>query len=102
MVQVSYYCKGGGGGARMEGANVSQAKWFHLNKHSCQKNLTLQFHEGNDLFNDARNTFYLRLHWKEMFYLMMYSTHFNYGYIRMNEVNDLFNDACNTFYLWLH
>ena len=53
---------GGGGGARMEGANVAQAKWFHLNKHSCQKNLTLQFHEGNDLFNDARNTFYLRLH----------------------------------------
>ena len=34
--------------------------------------------EGNVLFNDALNTFYLR---KEMFYLMTHSTHFVYGYM---------------------
>ena len=52
--------------------------------------------EGNVLFNDALNRFYLRLYgiWhmvkdhsesergrKEMFYLMMLSTHFIYGYM---------------------
>ena len=60
--------------------------------------------EGNVLFNDALNTFYLRLYGrkegnvlfnnalntlyygymegrKEMFYLMMHSTHFIYGYM---------------------
>ena len=36
--------------------------------------------EGNVLFNDALNTFYLRL----------------YG---MKEGNDLFNDALNTFFM---
>ena len=39
--------------------------------------------EGNVLFNDALNTFYLVI-WmegrKEMFYLTMHSTHFIYGY----------------------
>ena len=39
--------------------------------------------EGNVLFNDALNTFYLQL----------------YGEI---ERNVLFNDALNTFYLWLY
>ena len=53
--------------------------------------------QGNVLFNDALNTFYLRLYgvWhmvkdhsysekgrrKEMFYLTMHSTHFIYGYM---------------------
>ena len=57
--------------------------------------------EGNVLFNDALNTFYLRLYGvghimvkdhsdsergrkegrKEMFYLTTYSTHFIYGYM---------------------
>ena len=35
---------------------------------------------------------------KEVFYLMMHSTHFYYGYM---EGNVLFNDALNTFYLRL-
>ena len=41
--------------------------------------------EGNVLFNDALNTFYLRLYGvrhtvkKEMFYLTTHSTHFIYG-----------------------
>ena len=38
--------------------------------------------EGNVLFNDACNTFYLWLYGrKEMFYLMMHSTHFICGYM---------------------
>ena len=52
--------------------------------------------EGNVLFNDTLNTFYLRLYGirhmvkdhsdsekgrKEMFYLTMHSTHFIYGYM---------------------
>ena len=48
--------------------------------------------EGNILFNDALNTFYLRLYGvrhmvkdhtgrKEIFYLTMHSTHFIYGYM---------------------
>ena len=40
-----------------------------------------------------------------MFYLMMHSTHFIYGYMvseGMNEGNVLFIDAFNTFYLWLY
>ena len=52
--------------------------------------------EGNVLFNDALNTFYLRLYGvghmvkdhseiergrKEMFYFMTLSTHFIYGYM---------------------
>ena len=41
--------------------------------------------EGNVLFNDAFNTFYLRLYGvrlkKEMFYLTTHSTHFIYGYM---------------------
>ena len=46
--------------------------------------------EGNVLFNDALNTFYLRSYGvghmvkegrKEMLYLMMHSTHFIYGYM---------------------
>ena len=56
--------------------------------------------EGNVLFNDALNTFYLRLYGvghmvknqsdrergrKEMFYLTMHSTHFIYGYMVKNH-----------------
>ena len=38
-----------------------------------------------------------------MFYLMMHSTHFIYGYMgRERERNVLFNDALNTFYLQLY
>ena len=37
--------------------------------------------EGNVLFNDALNTFYLREGRKEIFYLTMHSTHFIYGYM---------------------
>ena len=55
---------------------------------------------GNVLFNNALNTFYLRLYGrKEMFYLTMHSTPFTYGYM---EGNVLFNDALNTFYLRLY
>ena len=44
--------------------------------------LTLGGKEGNVLFNDALNTFYLRLYGrKEMFYLTTHSTHFIYGYM---------------------
>ena len=60
--------------------------------------------EGNVLFNDALNTFYLRLYGrKEIFYLMTHSTHFIYGYMEgRKEGNILFNDALNTFYLRLY
>ena len=67
--------------------------------------------KGNVLFNDALNTFYLRLYgkegviWKgrkEMFYLTTHSTHFIYGYMERKEGNVLFNDALNTFYLRLY
>ena len=40
-----------------------------------------------------------------MFYLMMHSTHFIYGYMASDiwkEGNVLFNDTLNTFYLWLY
>ena len=38
--------------------------------------------EGNVLFNDIFNTFYLRLYGrKEMLYLTTHSTHFIYGYM---------------------
>ena len=54
--------------------------------------------EGNVLFNDAFNTFYLRLYGvrhmvkdhsgrKEMFYLKMHSTHFIYGYMVSDQSN---------------
>ena len=43
--------------------------------------------ERNVLFNDAHNTFYLRLYGteREMFYLTMHSTHFIYGYMGERE-----------------
>ena len=60
--------------------------------------------EGNVLFNDALNTFYLRLYCigymegrKEMFYLTTHSTRFIYGYMASDISKDgrkcLFNDA---------
>ena len=44
--------------------------------------------EGNVLFNDALNTFYLRLYGREreMFYLMMHSSHFIYGYMASDKL----------------
>ena len=43
---------------------------------------TIIWKEGNILFNDALNTFYLRLCGrKEIFYLTMHSTRFIYGYM---------------------
>ena len=65
------------------------------------------------LFNDALNTFYLRLYGvghmkgrKEMFYLTTQSTHFIYGYMASDIWKEgrkcLFNDALNTFYLRLY
>ena len=87
---------------------------------------TLVWREGNVLFNDALNTFYLRLYgrergkcfiqrrtqhilstviWereREMFYSTTHSTHFIYGYMGEREENVLFNDALNTFYLRLY
>ena len=45
---------------------------------------------------------------REMFYLMIHSTHFIYGYMasdmvkREREINVLFNDTLNTFYLRLY
>ena len=43
--------------------------------------------ERNVLFNDALNTFYLRLYGREreMFYLTTHSTHFIYGYMGERE-----------------
>ena len=51
----------------------------------CQFCVLIIRKEENVLFNDAVNTFYLRLYGvslkKEMFYLTTQSTHFNYGYM---------------------
>ena len=53
----------------------------------CQENnagRTGRERERNVLFNDALNTFYLRLYGereREMFYLTTHSTHFIYGYM---------------------
>ena len=81
--------------------------------------------ERNVLFNDALNTFYVRLYGvrhmvkdiliareREMFYLTTHSTHFIYGYMTSDiwlrtiliarERNVLFNDALNTFYVRLY
>ena len=50
--------------------------------------------EGNVLFNDALNTFYIQLYGrKEMFYLTMHSTHFIYGYMEGRK---------EMFYLMMH
>ena len=45
--------------------------------------LFIYWMEGNVLFNNALNTFYLRYveGRKEMFYLTTHSTHFIYGYM---------------------
>ena len=51
--------------------------------------LIVRERERNVLFNDALNTFYLRLYGrKEMFYLMTHSTHFIYGYMASDMVKD--------------
>ena len=60
--------------------------------------------EGNVLFSDTLNTFYLWLYGrKELFYLTTHSTHLIYGYMEgRKEGIVLFNDALNTFYLRLY
>ena len=59
---------------------------------------------GNVLFKNALNTFYLRYMEgrKEMFYLTMHSTHFSYVYMEGRNGNVLFKNALNTFYLRLY
>ena len=77
---------------------------FYLTTHSthfiyCYMASDIWKIEGNVLFNDTLNTFYLRLYGvghmvkdhsdskrgsKEMFYLMTHSTHFIYGYMVSN------------------
>ena len=55
---------------------------FYLMTHSTH--FIYRYIEGrkeNVLFNDALNTFYLRLYGRKMFYLMTHSTHFIYGYM---------------------
>ena len=90
--------------------NTADACKLHTNGLDTLKTFYLQ-KEGNGLFNDTLNTFYLwRFRksvlfndtlntfylWKEMFYLMTHSTHYIYG---RKEGNVLFNDTLNTFYL---
>ena len=53
---------------------------FHLTTHSTH--FIYGYMEGNVLFNDVLNTFYLWLYGrKKMFYLTTRSTHFIYGYM---------------------
>ena len=53
--------------------------------------------EGNVLFNDALNTFYLRLY--DVGHMVEDHSDSERG---RKEGNILFNDALNTFYLWLY
>ena len=92
--------------------------------HLQQKHIR-QSNEGNVLFNNALNTFYLRLYGRKegnvlindalnTFYLRLYGRKegnvlfndaLNTFYLRLygrNEGNVLFNDALNTFYLRLY
>ena len=60
--------------------------------------------EGNVLFNDAFNTFYLRLYGRKEGNVL-FNDAFNTFYLRLygrKEGNVLFNDALNTFYLRLY
>ena len=53
---------------------------FYLTTHS--KLIFYGYMEGNVLFNDALNTFFIQLYGrKEMFYLMTHTTHFIYFYM---------------------
>ena len=59
---------------------------FYLTTHSTHFILQLNGEkERNVLFNDALNTFYFTVKWRErereMFYLTTHSTHFIYGYM---------------------
>ena len=70
--------------------------------------------EGNVLFNDTLNTFYLRLYGKRTTQIarkewnygnVLFNDALNTFYLRLygrKEGNVLFNDALNTFYLWLY
>ena len=60
--------------------------------------------EGNVLFNDALNTFYLRLY-GERERNVLFNDALNTFYLQLygeRERNVLFNDALNTFYLRLY
>ena len=60
---------------------IWKEEMLYLTTHSTH--FIYGYMEGiNALFNDALNTFYLRLYGrKEMFYLTTHSTHFIYGYM---------------------
>ena len=54
--------------------------------------------EGNVLYNDARNTFYLQLYGRrEMFCLTTHATHFIYGYITISYLVSLISRCCTLF-----
>ena len=60
--------------------------------------------EGNVLFNNALNTFYLRLYERKEGHVL-FNDALNTFYLRLyerKEVNVLFNNALNTFYLRLY
>ena len=60
---------------------IGRKDMFYLTTHSTH--FIYSYMEGNVLFNDAINTFYLRLYGRK-------------------EGNVLFKDALSTFYLWLY
>ena len=71
---------------------------FYLTTHSTHfiygyiaSVFSVKVKEGNVLFNDTLNTFYLRLYY---YITSVFS-------VKVKEGNVLFNDAFNTFYLWL-
>ena len=54
--------------------------------------------EGNVLYNDARNTFYLQLYGRrEVFCLTTHATHFIYGYITISYLVSLISRCCILF-----
>ena len=68
---------------------------FHLTTHSTHFIYSYMERERNVLFNDALNTFYLRLYGRkererEMFYLTTHSTHFIYGYMEGRREREMF------------
>ena len=100
---VSTKSTGSGGGGGREATAAARNR-------SASRALCLK--EGNVLFNDALNTFYLRLYGvghlvKEG--SVLFNDALNTFYLRLygvgqmlKEGNVLFNDALNTFYLWLY
>ena len=65
---------------------VDPLSYFSFQPAIHKKRINYITKEGNVLFNDALNTFYLQLYGrkerrKEMFYLTTHSTHFIYSYM---------------------